>query len=39
MVSRYFARLFSTEIDEPDPDLLLKVTPKVTDVMNDHLLS
>ena len=37
-VSDYFAGLFSTEIDEPDPVVLQKVVPKVTDVMNDQLM-
>ena len=37
-ISGYFAGLFSTEIEEPDPELLAKVVPKVTDVMNDRLL-
>ena len=37
MVSDYFAGLFSTEVDEPDPDLLAKVVPKVSDEMNEQL--
>ena len=37
-ISGYFAGLFSTEIEEPDPELLAKVVPKVTDVMNDRLI-
>jgi hypothetical protein len=38
MISQYFAGLFSTEIDEPDLELLQKVTPKVNDTMNEQLM-
>jgi hypothetical protein len=37
-VSQYFAGLFSTEIDDPNPALLEKVQPKVTELMNDQLM-
>jgi hypothetical protein len=33
-----FCRPFSTEIDEPDLDLLAKVIPKVTGAMNEQLM-
>ncbi|XP_051217512.1 uncharacterized protein [Lolium perenne] len=32
------ASLFTTEIEEPDPELLNKVNPKVNEVMNEQLL-
>jgi hypothetical protein len=38
MISQYFAGLFTTEIDEPDPQVLEKVIPKVTDPMNEQLM-
>ena len=38
LVSDYFAGLFSTEIDDPDPDVLNKVVPKVSELMNEQLL-
>ena len=38
MIFDYFAGIFSADIEEPDPDLLAKVVPKVTDRMNEHLL-
>ena len=38
MVSHYYAGLFSTEIDDPDPDLLSKLVPKVSDRMNEQLM-
>jgi hypothetical protein len=39
MISEYFAGLFTTEVDEPDPDLLAKVTPRVSAAcMNDDLM-
>ena len=38
MISDYFAGLFSTEVDEPDPELLDKVVPKVSEQMNEQLL-
>lgn len=38
MVSQYFAGLFSTEIDEPDPLVVDKVVPKVTERMNENLM-
>ena len=38
MISQYFAGLFSTEIDEPDPVVLDKVVQKITEGMNEDLL-
>jgi hypothetical protein len=38
MISDYFAGLFTTEVDEPDPDLIEKVTPRVSTAMNEELL-
>lgn len=38
LISDYFAGLFTTEIDEPDPNLIEKVIPRVTPAMNDELL-
>jgi hypothetical protein len=37
-ISGYFAGLFSTEVDDPDPELINKVTPRVTREMNESLL-
>jgi hypothetical protein len=37
LISDYFAGLFATEVDEPDPALLAKVIPKVSDRMNSDL--
>ena len=39
LISQYFAGLFSTEVDEPDPDILTKVNPRVTDLMNEGPLN
>jgi mannosylglycoprotein endo-beta-mannosidase len=38
MVSDYFAGLFSSEIEEPGPELINKVNPKVDDRINEQLL-
>ena len=38
LISQYFAGLFSTEIDEPDPSLLEKVNQRVMTQMNEALL-
>ena len=38
MISQYFAGLFSIEVEEPDPELLAKVVPRVDANMNDELL-
>jgi hypothetical protein len=38
LISQYFAGLFTTEIEEPDPELLNKVNPKVNEGMNEQLL-
>jgi hypothetical protein len=38
MISQYFAGMFTTEIDEPDPEVLEKVMPKVTDPINEQLM-
>jgi hypothetical protein len=38
LVSDYFAGLFTTEVDEPDPDLIEKVIPRVSREMNEELL-
>ena len=38
LISQYFAGLFSTEIDEPDPSLLEKVNRRVTTQMNEAML-
>jgi hypothetical protein len=38
LVSDYFAGLFTSEIEEPDPDIIDKVNPKVDDRMNEQLL-
>jgi hypothetical protein len=37
LISDYFAGLFATEVDEPDPGLLSKVIPKVSERMNSDL--
>jgi hypothetical protein len=37
MISEYFAGLFATEVVEPDPALLDKVVPRVTNEMNENL--
>jgi hypothetical protein len=39
LISDYFAGLFTTEVDEPDPDLLSKVILKVTEQMNNGLIA
>jgi hypothetical protein len=38
LVSEYFAGRFSTEIEEPGPDVFEKVVPKVSEPMNEKLL-
>jgi molybdopterin converting factor small subunit len=38
MISDYFAGLFTTEVDEPDPELIEKVVPRVNNEMNAELL-
>ena len=38
MISDYFARLFTVEVEEPDPEVLSKVDPKVSAAMNEQLL-
>jgi hypothetical protein len=38
MISDYFAGLFTTEVDEPPPDLIEKVTARVSTRMNKELL-
>jgi ribosome-binding protein aMBF1 (putative translation factor) len=38
LISDYFAGLFTTEVDEPDPELIEKVTPRVTEEINTELL-
>jgi hypothetical protein len=38
MISEYFAVLFATEVAEPDPALLEKVMPRVTNEMNGNFL-
>jgi hypothetical protein len=38
MISDYFAGLFTTEVDEPDPELIEKVVPRVNSEMNVALL-
>jgi hypothetical protein len=38
LVSDYFVGLFTSEIEEPDPDIINKVNPKVDDRMNEQLL-
>jgi hypothetical protein len=37
-ISNYFNGLFTTEVDEPDPDPIGKVTPHVSAAMNEELL-
>jgi hypothetical protein len=37
MISEYFAGLFAIEVAEPDPALLEKVMPRVTNEMNENL--
>lgn len=37
-ISGYFAGLFSIEVDEPDPEVINKVIPKVDDHMNGILM-
>ena len=37
-VPQYFVGLLATKIDEPDPDLINKVLPKVSHEMNEQLL-
>lgn len=39
LILDYFASLFTTEVDEPDPDLIGKVTPKVSAEMNEAILT
>jgi hypothetical protein len=38
MISGYFAGLFSTEVEEPDPNLLDMVVPRVSENMNEALM-
>ena len=38
VISDYFAGLFSTEIEEPDPVFINHVVPRVTKNMNNELL-
>lgn len=38
IISEYFAGLFTTEIDEPDPEFINRVVPRVTNNMNEELL-
>ena len=38
MISDYFAGLFATEVEEPDPEILEKVALRVTDLMNENLM-
>ncbi|XP_071676904.1 uncharacterized protein [Lolium perenne] len=39
IILQYFTDLFSSEINEVDPAVLNKVTPRVTSIMNDKLLA
>jgi hypothetical protein len=39
LVSDYFTTLFSSEINRIDPDFLEKITPKVSDDMNERLIA
>lgn len=38
LISEYFAGLFTTEIDEPDPAFIEQVVPRVSEGMNEELL-
>jgi hypothetical protein len=39
IILQYFANLFSSEVQMVDPNLLEKITPKVTPLMNENLLA
>jgi hypothetical protein len=39
LVFQYFSNLFSSEVQDTDPAFLEKITPKVTNLMNERLIS
>jgi hypothetical protein len=39
LVFQYFPKLFLSEVQDTDPAFLEKITPKVTNLMNERLIS
>jgi hypothetical protein len=39
IILQYFTDLFNSEINEVDPEVLNKVTPRVTSMMNDNIMA